>query len=58
MPKATHILSAASTGHEDHDPLRTPIAVYGEKDLNARLAAAEELGVEVTVTPISEAGKG
>lgn len=46
--KATHVLTAAdgSTSVTGGSP---GIAVYGSKDLKARLKAAEEHGVPVTV---------
>lgn len=55
MPKATHILHPVDG---DDCPLRGPISVYGEEDLQRRLAAADELGVTVRIVPIDEAEEG
>lgn len=45
MPKPTHII----TDNTRHHPLGNSAAVYGDEDLKRRLAAAKDLGVNVTV---------
>lgn len=50
MSKATHILSAVDDAH--NGITGGPIAIYGQADLDQRLAAATEAGVAVVVRPV------
>ena len=56
MPKATHTITGSSssvwaklTGKNTET-----IAVYGQADLNRRLAEARKHGAQVTVRPVSD----